>query len=399
MTSEAYVNTHRGDPRVFIFSLRNIFGKALFRCPLFEFEDIICDIDSAVLFAPKVDASSMRSKFATRLAYHAPVTLNPGIRRIPAKTNYDIFLMICGCPQDLLMADAVSNVRDVCRTSVCLVDELWVKQMFKNRHFFRILAKFDVVMLYYSQTVKTLSEQIGRRCIFLPPGVDAILFGPHPHPPKRVIDVYSIGRRSEITHQRLLRMVRENGLFYLHDSIGGSQAINSKEHRELFANIAKRSRYFIVNPGKIDEPDERGNQIEISNRYFEGAASGAIMVGERPNNEEFERLFDWPDAVTQLTYNSSDIDVVIKDLDGDPERQDRIRRTGIVQALTRHDWVYRWEAILKAAGLEPMQGVLERKERLRKLAEVVSKNGRAWGSFADGAAEHVGDAARVGSGI
>ena len=102
---------------------------------------------------------------------------------------------------------------------------------------------------------------------------------------------------------------------------------------------------------------------------------------------------------TRLTYNSSDIDVIIKDLDGDPERQDRIRRTGIVQALTRHDWVYRWEAILKAAGLEPMQGVLERKERLRKLAEVVSKNGRAWGSFADGAAEHVGDAARVGSGI
>jgi hypothetical protein len=171
-------------------------------------------------------------------------------------------------------------------------------------------------------------------------------------------------------------MVRESGLFYLHDSIAGDQAINSKEHRALLANVAKRSRYFIVNPGKIDQPETRGNQIEISNRYFEGAASGAIMIGERPKNEEFERLFDWPEAVTQLPYDSCDIDMVIKDLDGDPERQERIRRTSLVRALMRHDWVYRWEAVLKTVGLEPMQGVLERKERLRKLAEVVLQNGR-----------------------
>ena len=362
-------------PRVLIFSLRNIFRKALFRCPHYEFEDIICEIDSAELLAPEVDPSNARSTFATRLAYHAPVALNPGIPRIPAKIQYDIFFTICGHLQDLLMVNSLGNMRDICRTSVCLVDELWVKNMVKYRHFLRILAKFDVVMLYYSQTVKPLSEQIGRRCVFLPPGVDAILFCPHPNPPKRVIDVYSIGRRSEKTHQRLLRMVRESGLFYLHDSIGGSQAINSKEHRALLANVSKRSRYFIVNPGSIDQPDRRGNQIEIGNRYFEGAASGAIMVGERPANEEFERLFDWPEAVTQLPYDSCGIDMVIKDLDGDPERQDRIRRTNVVQALMRHDWVYRWEAVLKTVSLEPMQGMLERKERLRKLAEVVLQNG------------------------
>jgi Glycosyl transferases group 1 len=365
-----------GKPRVLIFSLRNIFGKALFRCPHYEFEDIICEIDSAVLLAPEVDTSSARSRFATRLAYHAPVALNPGIRRIPAKIHYDIFFTICGWPQDLLMVNSVGNVRDICRTSVCLVDEIWLNEMVKHHHFLRILAKFDVVMLYYSQTVKPLSEQIGRSCVFLPPGLDGILFCPHPNPPKRVIDVYSIGRRSEVTHQRLLRMVRERGLFYLHDSIAGSQAINSKEHRALLANVAKRSRYFIVNRGKIDEPDMTGNQIEIGNRYFEGAASGAIMVGERPKNEEFERLFDWPEAVTQLARDPCDIDMVIKDLDGDPQRQDRIRRTSVVQALMRHDWVYRWEAILKSVGLEPMQGLLERKERLRKLAEVVVQDER-----------------------
>jgi glycosyl transferase family 1 len=359
-----------GKPRVLIFSLRNIFGKALNRCPHYEFEDIICEIDSAELLAPKVDPSSRRASLATRLAYHAPVALNPGIPGISAKGHYDILFTICGFPQDLIMFDAVSNLRDVCRTSVCLLDELWIKDIVKHRHFLRILAKFDVVMQYHSQTVKPLSERIGRRVVYLPPGVDTISFCPYPDLPERVVDVYSIGRRSNITHQKLLDMARESGLFYLYDTIAGSQAINSKEHRALFANVAKRSRYFLVNPGKIDAPDETGRQVEFGYRYFDGAASGAIMLGEIPNNEVFPKLFDWPDAVIPLAYDSGDIDGVIKDLDGDPKRQDTIRRTGVAQALMRHDWVYRWEAILNAVGLEPMPGALERKGRLAKLAQV-----------------------------
>ncbi len=372
------MDAQSGKPRVLIFSLRNIFGKALFRCPHYEFEDIICEIDSAELLAPTVHPSSVRSSLATRLAYHVPLALNPGIPRISAKSNYDIFFTICGHPQDLIMSNAVSKLRESCKSSVCLLDELWINEIAKHRHFVRLLAKFDVVMLYYSQTVKPLNELIGNRCAFLPPGVDAISFCPYPNPPERFIDVYSIGRRSQVTHQTLLDMARENGLFYLHDTIAGSQAINSKEHRALFAKLAKRSRYFIVNPGKIDEPELTGRQIEIGNRYFEGAASGTIMVGELPNKEVFDSLFDWPEAVTRLPYGSPDIDAIIKDLDKDRERQDRIRRTGVAQALMRHDWVYRWERILEAVGLEPTEGMFGRKKRLGKLAEVVlQKNERA----------------------
>jgi Glycosyl transferases group 1 len=366
------MDTQRGKPRALIFSLRNIFGKALNRCPHYEFEDLICEIDSAELVAPTVDPSSRRASLATRLAYHAPVSLNPGIPRAPAKGRYDILFTICGFPQDLIMFDAVSDLRNICGTSVCLLDELWVKDIVKHRHFMRILAKFDVVMQYHSQTVKPLSELIGRKCVYLPPAVDTVSFCPYPDPPERVVDVYSIGRRSSLTHQRLLDMARESGLFYLYDTIGGSQAINAKEHRALFANVAKRSRYFLVNPGKIDDPDQTGHQVEFGYRYFDGAASGAIMLGEIPDNEVFSKLFDWPDAVIRLPYDSSEIDRVIRDLDGDPKRQDRIRRTGVAQALLRHDWVYRWEAILNAVGLEPLPGALERKDRLRKLAAAVS---------------------------
>jgi len=366
--------TQAGEPRILIFSLRNIFRRALFRCAHYEFEDMISEIDSVDLLAPEANPANYREQIAKRIAWHAPIALNPGIPRKRPKAHYDLFLAICGAASDLLWINAVSNWRDVCKTSVCLIDELWVREMDDSRYFLRILEKFDVVMLYYSQSVKELSERIGRKCVFLPPGVDSILFCPYPEPPRRVVDVYSIGRRSEITHRALLKMASEGSLFYLHDSIAGDQAINSKEHRALFADVAKRSRYFIVNPGLIDRPEKRGNQIEIGNRYFEGAASGTIMIGERPNNGEFESLFSWPDALIHLPYESSDINTIINELDRQPEKQERIRRTNVAQALMQHDWAYRWETMLKTVGLEPMPELLQRKERLRNIAEAVLQN-------------------------
>src|SRR5215813_4820598 len=317
-------------PRILIFSQRNIFRNALFRCPLYEFEDLICQMDSAEILAPEGNLSSFQHKLATRLAYHAPIYPNPGVQQVLISGSYDVFLAVCGYPHDLLMLNALPEWRSHCRISVCLMDELWIKQMDSHRQFLSILKKFDIVVLYYSQSVVPLSERIERKCVFMPPGVDAILFCPYPSPPGRTIDVYSVGRRSETTHLALLNMVANQRLFYVYDSIAGDQSINPKEHRALFANLAKRSRYFIVNPGLIDRPDKRGDQIEIGNRYFEGAASGTIMVGEHPTNTEFKHLFNWPDAVIRLPYGSDRIDQIISELDAQPERREEIRRTNVI---------------------------------------------------------------------
>jgi len=48
---------------------------------------------------------------------------------------------------------------------------------------------------------------------YLPAGIDTIFFCPYPDPPERFIDVLSIGRRSDTTHQALLRMAQENKSF------------------------------------------------------------------------------------------------------------------------------------------------------------------------------------------
>lgn len=364
--------------RVLLFSQRNIFGQYLFRCPHFEFENIISQVDSVELLAPQADASSYRSNFAKRMAFHVPTLLNPGIQKIRGYARYDMFFAVCCYPTDLLMVDAAFNWRKHCATSVCLIDELWAREISLYRHFFRILSEFDLIVLYYSQSVKPLGEHIRSKCIFLPPGVDALLFSPYPEPSQRSIDVYSIGRRSEATHRALLKMAAENRIFYLHDSIVGNRAIDSGQHRTLFAATARRSRYFLVNPGLINQPHKTGGQVEIGNRYFEGAASGTIMIGVRPDTEAFKMHFDWPDAVIHLDYDSSEIDRIINELDRQPKRQEGIRRTNVVQSLLRHDWAYRWEAILRTIGLEPTQQLQYRKERLHHLARQVGSEESAY---------------------
>jgi len=345
-----------------------------YRCPHFEFEDVISEIDSVELLAPRLDLSNLRNTVARQIAYHTPLVLNPGIEKTSLNGTYDLFFAIFGSPTDLIRVGCVRNWRTKCEWAVCLIDELWVAEMSGYSNFLRILDKFDLVMLYYSQTVEPLSKKIGRKCAFLPPGVDAIRFCPYPNPPQRSIDVCSIGRRSEITHRNLLKMAADKRMFYLHDSIAANQVLDAMEHRILVANIAKRSRYFIVNPGLFDRPDIRGDQIEIGNRYFEGAASGTLMLGERPNNAVFEKLFDWPDAVIHLPYNCADVGDVIGAIEADPERQDRIRRRNVKEALMRHDWAYRWETILQAVGLEPITAMHDRKEILGNLVQVAVRD-------------------------
>jgi hypothetical protein len=358
-------------PRILMCSQRNLSRKLPFRCAHFEFEDVISQIDSAHLVAPRVDTSSRRHTIAKGLAYHTPIALDPGVQQPETNASYDLFLAICADPTDLLRVTALRNWRARCKTAVCLIDELWVTQIALYRNFLLMLEKFDLVVLYCSRSVEQLSKLICTKCIFLPPGVDAVRFCPYPNPPERVVDVYSIGRRSKITHRALLKMATDNsGFFYLHDTMSPEQVSEVTEHRQLLANIAKRSRYFIVNPGLINRKDIRGEQIEIGSRYFEGSAAGTIMLGERPTNGEFEKLFDWPDPMIHVPYNSAEINNTITALDSDPQALDRMRRTNVKQSLLKHDWVYRWEAILQATGIEPLPNLSQRKETLHNLAQV-----------------------------
>ena len=63
---------------------------------------------------------------------------------------------------------------------------------------------------------------------------------------------------------------------------------------------------------------------------------------------------------------------VVADLDAHPARSSRIRRDNMVNALLRHDWVYRLRALLDSVGMAPTASMLAREARLRALADDIS---------------------------
>ncbi len=359
----------KADPRICVLSQRNMYGLVS-RCNDYEFEDVVCTIDDVDVFAPRPHSFfPLKEKIANRFAQHASIiSLNPGAIKQRLGKNYDLFIMKCLFLRDLTSLNALKGWRRRCRTAVCWIMESWASELHKYRGHLKILSQFDYVIINCSASVQPIQDIIQRPCFYIPPGVDAIRFSPYPDPPVRFIDFYSLGRRSPVTHQALLTMAEQKQIFYIYDTINRLDTSHPGEHRFLVANLAKRSRYFFANAGKIDLSSETNKQAEVGPRFFEGAAAGTVMLGDYPETDAFRNNFDWPDAVIRIPYDAENMAEILADLDSQPERMREIRKNGVVQSLLRHDWVYRWRAILDMVGLEPRSALIAREERLKKLA-------------------------------
>ena len=153
------------------------------------------------------------------------------------------------------------------------------------------------------------------------------------------------------------------------------RVIDPREHRLLFANLLKRSRYFIANRAWADQPELTRGKDEIAARFYEGAAAGTVMLGEPPDTEDFRSQFDWEDAVVPTPFHAPDIAEVVHALDRDAARTERIRIAGVVNSLRRHDWSERLERILKVAGIAATPAMRARSERLQAAVEAMGAPG------------------------
>jgi len=361
--------------RICMFTTSNYKRKG-FLCAQYEAQDVLFDVDNVDLIRLEPGAGhQFRERIFTRIVWHdfteKLVFLNIGFQPIHLSKEYELFIAVCGSWQDLLHINAIKNWKDKCRKSICWIDELWSADLPLSKSWLPAFKKFDHVVIGLKGSVHAVTDAIGRQCHFVPAGVDAIRFTPYPKPPPRVIDVYNIGRRWEGIHETLRNLAASNNIFYVYDTFDGSMAetFDHRQHREAYANFAKRSRYFIVFPAKMNKPETTLGQMEIGYRYFEGSAAGAVMIGQAPDCESFRTMFDWPDSVIEIQPDGSDVEVVLSGLESNPERLREISRRNAIEALLRHDWVYRWKQILGIAGLKPSPSMGERERHLKKLAE------------------------------
>jgi hypothetical protein len=162
-----------------------------------------------------------------------------------------------------------------------------------------------------------------------------------------------------------------NSFLYVYDTTRQGTAMSWAESRLLTASLIKRSKFFVaydhtvVDRGGISKDF---NERSISTRYFEGAAGGAVMIGTAPACPEFERLFDWEDALIEIPANPENLSEILAGLSARPERLQRISTVNAVQSLRRHDWAHRWDEVLKALGLSRTKKMQQRLDELDELA-------------------------------
>jgi hypothetical protein len=365
---------HNGKARVCLASMRGAKRLAAW-CSNYEFEDVIASVDDVDIVALSPGpAHASREWLVQRLVWR------PGLRQLAAKVNpglqvrqleqdYDLFAFVCMHPSDLLYLNALKGWKERSRIKVCYMVEFYAGWLREYAFHLGLLKDFDQVMLCFGGSVQAVKGMIGRPVHHVALAADVLRFTPFPDPPARVIDVYSLGRRSEPIHRALLNMAERREAFYIYDTIPGMliQPADHRQHRDLFANLAKRSRFFVTYPAKVENDESRG-QSEVGARFFEGAAAGTVMLGRAPKAPSFGQDFFWPDAVVDAGATEEELLAALARFKADPGLIERASRTGAIAALRSFDWAHRWKQILTLAGLEPSPKLLQRERRMQELA-------------------------------
>lgn len=358
-------------PRVLMPTWRR-FSAPAFRGGLFEAQDVFAEIDDVDLLCLEAGTAwpgreKWLRQFLWRDVSRQLIYVNPGLQPVTLRQDYDLLVVLCQQWYELLYLNAVQGWRDRCRTAVCWLDEVYTADLPASRYWLNALNQFDHILVPYKSTADALTRILDRPCHCVPRAVDTLRFSPFPD---RVIDVLSVGKRLPEIHAALLNLAKEDELFYLHDTFteGGNLLMQDvAQHRTMFANMVKRSKFFMVAPGKILDVHETKGQMEVGMRYYEGAAAGAVLVGQAPEGDTFHDLFDWPQAVISVRTDGSDIAETIRGLLAEPSLLQEISARNVFHTTGRHDWLYRWQAILKLAGLAESTRLSMRQARLQSM--------------------------------
>jgi hypothetical protein len=363
-------------PRVLLLSQRGVDHLA-FSTALYQFENLIGELDDVDFLVPTLPAFKGNRRY--RLA------LSLGLSKTAARTvaffrkdftinrDYDLFVAVLGAYRQVASIHTIRHLRSRCRKAVCYLAEVWPSNFKDENAIFDLYSIFDYVFIGLEHAVEPLERIIGCPCSYLPHGVDGLRSYPPPGA-VRAIDIFNVGRRSEVTHRALREFADERDLFYYFGNIKHTDE-EFQDHRYLLAALIKHSRYFIANYAKFDRPDQTDGVEEVSYRYFEGAIGGTVIIGRPPDSAAFRRLFSWPDAVIPSPIDNPAIGDLIASLEADPDRVNRIRAANVVHSLREHDWVYRYGAMLDAVGIPQSPQMALRRHRLATIGESVETEG------------------------
>lgn len=185
-----------------------------------------------------------------------------------------------------------------------------------------LLARLRVPMAFFSSQSATREftrRMPGLRCEWVPEAVDPHRYDPTCRLAARRIDVLELGRLSLTLHRRLGPALAERGLRHEFQEPGAAMLYAGQE--ALRAALAQ-TRLLVCLPKSITHPEAAGGLETVTHRYFEGIASGCVLVGHCP--AELRELWGF-DPVVPIDREQPELSV-LKALDHVDRLQELVDR-------------------------------------------------------------------------
>ena len=356
-------------PNLGILSQRGL-STHLSRCCGYEFEDTLCAaFPGTTLYAPRLN-SSIRTglKIKARFAHgRSSGGIFDNVFAIEEVDEHEVLLAVMGQVRDLALLGAMRDWRRKSRYAICWLHELWIEEIPRLRGMLRALEQFDLVLCSLYYTAEKLREELkGPDVIYLPPGVDTLGFAPSIEPSLRPIDITNLGVIADATHESLLEYVKQIDGFYFFDTEKGTREARSpSQHRLRYANILKRSKYFLCHFAKIAF-EESGGQLEFGLRYFEGLAAGCVVLGSRKSRPDFDKFLGWEDSVLEMPFECPNTSEILQRLDREADRLRDISARNVRRSLESNDHAHRWKTIVDRLGLSEDYHLRRRQEEVQR---------------------------------
>ncbi len=300
-----------------------------------DFEDNVATLSDADLVAVPLYSRRERLRGLVQRRALRPVSA-PGSR-------YDVCLLVAMAPDWIPGLRYVRNLRSVADRVVVYLFDSWLTDLPAVSAYRGVWQLVDDLFVSFDHAAASYAERLPCRVHYLPQAIDPRWF--HPYRRSRPIDVLSIGRRLPVVHHNVLELSRRRDLFYYYQTHLAPRAIDFMENQELLGRLCQSARVHISWP--VDRTDARrgGEGSAITARWFEAAASAAVVMGSAPRSDEFARLFPYSGFVHELTDTTlSRTEEVLDAALRDPRAKARLTLADHVR--TAHTWGARWQEIL-----------------------------------------------------
>lgn len=366
--------------RVLLFSLHNLLPFA-WNGVFYEMMNAIRGMEDATVVAPSPAAGNaslwsnwrgaaratgkkMLAQYAVRTAASAPTSQVEG--------DFDIAFYACQFPHEIREINCIPHWRERTRKACIFLLESWAYETEKHRAHFRQLDMFDHVFVFNARSVPMIQRHTRATVSYLPTAADTLLLPASRFARERNVDYLCMGRRNNQVHGRMLDICYRNDRFYVFDLWRDMKAKEWASARRQNADMAARARHFLVwapvrNPDRAAQPRE----ATLTTRYFEGASSGAVMIGSAPQVPEFDGLFRSPEPVVAMPQDPEKIEGFLDGLEENADGLAEIARANRLDALERHDWAHRWAEVLQTLGFAAGPGLEARlgELRIRRITE------------------------------